>query len=305
MNNDILNPISKEKPCGDNIRHTEEFDALKQLRKEEDHSVSYDIWARPLKSANWDALKEKTGKILQTKSKDLQILVWYTECFSNNFENLLSALTLVNKFVKKFFGAFHPLDESTRISLFEWIERVYVDRILRVSLRGDQALTLDIWRHTLFPKEQNIDKLRKKLNFVSDKEIETMKELVEDCFEEIQDIKMFLNTRIKEAPTFQEFIGCLNELVGIFEYRLEHKEKVTLETSPVDSISLGERDDGVSMPGIEEEYESAEEDLDQEKTLLRKIDDLEELLARKQYMLASEQVRLAGQIIKQQGKGRS
>jgi len=300
---DVLDVISKGNPGGYDIRHTSEFDMLKQLRQEEDRSVSYDVWARPLKSANWDVLKEKTTAVLQTKSKDFQILIWLTECFDRNFEGIAEGLSLINQFLKKFFDYFHPLDEMTRVSLFEWMERVYVDHILQISLKNDEVLTLDKWRLIQATKEQSLDALRKKLNFVSDEAIERMKKAVTVSLDDIKEIKTFLNFRIKDAPTFQDLIGCLRELIGIFDYRLEHKPVLlSLETSTMDPISLGERDEITVQNTVEEEEELYKDKDSREAELLEKIDNLAKLLAKENYIFAGEQIKLISQIIRKYGR---
>jgi type VI secretion system ImpA family protein len=257
--NDILRPISKDHPAGTDIRHTQVFDDLKELRREEDKTLSYDVWIRPLKAASWDELQQKAQQVLGQQAKDLQVLVWFTECFKKDFDGVYQGIFLASQFLQIFFDSFYPIDSEARVSILEWLARIYTERILTIPFGHHEKLTLDQWRYALFIKDpQLIEFLRNQLQGTAIDEINQVKTLIESCIGEVKSLKSFLWKHLPDAPTFQELLESLDEINGILDYRitlpqkeeqsLDVKEKMALKR--VDVIArLGE------IYGILEGYE--------------------------------------------------
>ena len=253
---DILNPISKENPSGVDIRHTQIFDDLKELRREEDKTLSYDVWVRPLKAASWDELQQRTRQVLSQQTKDLQVLIWFTECFKKDFDGVYQGIFLVSQFISKFFESFYPSDVEGRVSILEWLSRVYTERILTIPFGHHEKLTLDQWRYSLFMKDpQPIEFLRNQLNNTPIDDTKKVKTLIESCIGEIQSLKSFLWSRLHDAPTFQELLDPLDEINGILDYRIALPQKDNQPLDIKETITLKRVD---AMARLGELYASLE-----------------------------------------------
>ena len=118
---------------GTNLRLTPIFDDLKELRREDDHNVSYGIWTYELKVANWDRLEQKAYELLTTQTKDLEILLWYIECLiqRDKIQGLTDGITLLYQFAMTFWGVFFPTDPEHRGALLEAFDRRLAQHILQ------------------------------------------------------------------------------------------------------------------------------------------------------------------------------
>ena len=52
LRNDLLNPISADKPAGDSLRYAAVFDKIKEARREDDDAPQGE-WKRERKVADW------------------------------------------------------------------------------------------------------------------------------------------------------------------------------------------------------------------------------------------------------------
>ena len=75
---DLLNPISADKPSGENLRYAPIFDKIKEARREDD-DVPQGDWARGRKVADWPLTIKLINETLATKTKDLQLTAWLAE----------------------------------------------------------------------------------------------------------------------------------------------------------------------------------------------------------------------------------
>ena len=75
---DLLNPISGDKPAGENLRYAPVFDKIKEARREDDDAPQGD-WAHVRKVADWPLTIRLINEALATKTKDLQLTAWLAE----------------------------------------------------------------------------------------------------------------------------------------------------------------------------------------------------------------------------------
>ncbi len=78
LRNDLLNPISEDKPSGENLRYAPVYDKIKEARREDDDAPQ-GLWQRERKVADWPLTIKLIGETLATKTKDLQLVAWLTE----------------------------------------------------------------------------------------------------------------------------------------------------------------------------------------------------------------------------------
>jgi type VI secretion system protein ImpA len=147
--NALLAPLTP--PEGENLRLTPVFDDLKEMRREDDHNVSYGIWTYELKVANWDRLEQKAYDLLTTQTKDLEILLLYIECLlhRDKIQGLVDGITLLYQFSLAFWDVFFPTDPEHRGTLLEVFDRRLIEHILQLNLCGhpDYNVTLLHWRN--------------------------------------------------------------------------------------------------------------------------------------------------------------
>ena len=62
---DLLNPISPDKPCGDDLLYSPIFDKIKEARREDDDAPPGE-WARGRKTADWPLTIKLINEALST-----------------------------------------------------------------------------------------------------------------------------------------------------------------------------------------------------------------------------------------------
>jgi len=82
LRNDLLNPISADKPAGENLRYAPVYDKIKEARREDDDAPQGD-WKRERKVADWPVVIKLISESLAAKTKDLQLAAWLTEAMLN------------------------------------------------------------------------------------------------------------------------------------------------------------------------------------------------------------------------------
>ncbi|TWC40128.1 type VI secretion system protein ImpA [Pseudomonas sp. SJZ079] len=140
----LLEPISGPQPCGSNIRHQPEYDALREARREDDESLPTGVWSSDLKRADWAVVERLASETLSRKSKDMMVAAWLGEAWlhRHGFAGLAEALTLLANLCERFSDELHPQPEdgdlSWRSSPLEWLIRRYAEVLLtRVPLVGE------------------------------------------------------------------------------------------------------------------------------------------------------------------------
>ncbi|HSX86943.1 MAG TPA: type VI secretion system protein TssA [Pseudomonas sp.] len=140
----LLEPIAGPHPCGVNIRHQPEYDALREARREDDESLPTGVWQADLKRADWVAVERQASDLLSRKSKDMMVAAWLGEAWlhRHGFAGLAAGLNLLANLCERFADELHPQPEdgdlSWRSSPLEWLIRRYSEvLLLRVPLLGE------------------------------------------------------------------------------------------------------------------------------------------------------------------------
>lgn len=154
----LLEPISSEAPCGQDLRYEREFDQARELRREDDTSLPTGVWQSSIKRAQWPELEKLTTSLLLERSKDLMLSAWLGEAWlhQDGLEGLPGSLALVAGLCERYPEQLHPQaedgDQSWRVIPLEWLARRYTEVLLtRVPLleprNGEfDGLCLDAWR---------------------------------------------------------------------------------------------------------------------------------------------------------------
>ncbi|MCQ6255005.1 type VI secretion system protein TssA [Pseudomonas sp. Q11] len=137
----LLEPISAESPCGQDLRYEPEFDQLRELRREDDTSLPTGVWQSSIKRAQWPELEKLATALLLERSKDLMISAWLGEAWLHltGLEGLPGSLALVAGLCERYPEQLYPQaddgDQSWRVIPLEWLARRYSEVLLtRVPL---------------------------------------------------------------------------------------------------------------------------------------------------------------------------
>jgi len=154
----LLEPISEEAPCGEDLRYEREFDLARELRREDDTSLPTGVWQSSIKRAQWPELEKLTTTLLLERSKDLMVCAWLGEAWlhRDGLDGLPGSLALVAGLCERYPEQLHPRaedgDQSWRVIPLEWLVRRYSEVLLtRVALidprHGEfDGYCLDAWR---------------------------------------------------------------------------------------------------------------------------------------------------------------
>lgn len=123
----ILQPISEEKPSGENLQYADVYGEIREARRA-DSDAAQGEWKIELKLADYRRVIALAVPVLTTQTKDLQIAAWLTEALvkENGFVGLRDSLKLVSGLQEKFWETLFPeLDEGDmegRANAVEWMD---------------------------------------------------------------------------------------------------------------------------------------------------------------------------------------
>jgi type VI secretion system protein ImpA len=123
---DLLNPISPDKPGGENLQYAPIFDKIKEARREDD-DVPQGEWARGRKLADWPLTIKLINETLSTKTKDLQLTAWLAEAMlkREGISGLREVLDLNRAYIENFWDSLYPEledgDAEFRAGKLQWI----------------------------------------------------------------------------------------------------------------------------------------------------------------------------------------
>ncbi|BBD80239.1 hypothetical protein ALSL_1584 [Aerosticca soli] len=125
----LLEPITENSPCGEDLSFSLEFDAILEARRSDDASLDQGEWVTDLKTADWFAVSRQCGQLLRTRSKDLRLAVWLAEAMTriDGFAGLADGYRLVAGLCERYWDQIHPIPEEDdpnqelRIGNLRWL----------------------------------------------------------------------------------------------------------------------------------------------------------------------------------------
>ena len=126
LRNDLLNPISADKPAGDNLRYAPIYDKIKDARREDDDAPQGE-WKHERKVADWPLTIKLVSEALATKTKDLQLAAWLAEAMliREGVAGLREVLDLIRGYLESYWEGLYPEledgDAEYRAAPLEWI----------------------------------------------------------------------------------------------------------------------------------------------------------------------------------------
>lgn len=153
----LLQPIPGDDPAGEDLRHGPEFDALNEARRMDDE-LDQGIWQTAVKKADWKGLVQLATELLETRTKDLQVVAWMVQGLGqlHGVAGLAPGLLLVHGLVENFWDGLYPRieddDVEPRLSPLVWLD----DRLARDLMatpvtmpeqRGREAFRFQDWQN--------------------------------------------------------------------------------------------------------------------------------------------------------------
>lgn len=110
----LLQPVSSESPCGEDLSFCAEFDAIQEMRREDDPTLDQGEWVTALKTADWPGVAAACEQLLRTRSKDLRVAAWLAEAWAHThrFEGLADGLRLAEQLCARYWDTLHPRPEG-------------------------------------------------------------------------------------------------------------------------------------------------------------------------------------------------
>jgi type VI secretion system protein ImpA len=141
LSDELLDPITADQPAGENLRWLAEWDRIKDARQSDDDGLNAGNWVKKdAKSADWRLVQQLSAALLRTRSKDLQLAMWFTEANVKlrGFAGLREGLAVARELLSRYWDAgLYPVLEDgpeDRSGPLVWFNDKVVDSILSVPI---------------------------------------------------------------------------------------------------------------------------------------------------------------------------
>jgi len=125
--NPLLAPLDQAPPCGVDLSFSSEFDALQEMRREDDPTLSQGEWVTALKVADWKGVVTLGHALLAERTKDLRVAAWMVDALtrSEGYAGLGQGLELCAELCERYWHELHPLidegDSDLRVGSLNWL----------------------------------------------------------------------------------------------------------------------------------------------------------------------------------------
>lgn len=150
----LLTPIQTDKPCGDSIRYSPEFDRLVAARQQDDETLPTGVWQSTPRRADWEEVANIATLQTQTLSKDLVIMSWLGEAWirTRGLTALPDALALATLALERYPEGLHPKikdgDYDYRAAPLCWMAQHYAALVAEAPLfiAHGESISLTQWQ---------------------------------------------------------------------------------------------------------------------------------------------------------------
>lgn len=106
----LLQPISADELCGDDLSFSNDFHEIKKARVQDDPLLDLGDWISEPKQADWNFIAHKSRDLLTNKTKDIRLLTWISEAWGHlhGFEGIAKSLELSHRMLEEFWLKIHP-----------------------------------------------------------------------------------------------------------------------------------------------------------------------------------------------------
>ena len=240
----ILSPLSAQQPCGPSMVYSDTFDKLNQLRPSTQLDLPKGLWTAKEKVGDWYQVQNLCVHILETQSKDLQIVFWLCEAlfFNHKLPGLIQGLKILRNLLENFWKDLHPQKNSPqdRSLLFEWFDRSFAGYLLSLPISSPQLsdqsaflfqsyLLLSFKKNKTKTKDTTFEQLEQSVRSTPQAfYLENLKDLT-TCLDLLQLIEQICTSRSQESGLLNLFQKRLEELKEIMAHL---KTKAHIEPKP-------------------------------------------------------------------------
>ena len=106
----LLSPICDQYPCGTDYSFSNEFQAIKIAKTQDDALLEQGDWVLEPKQADWSFVATQSSILLSEKTKDIRIYTWLLEAWSKlyGYEGISKSLELLQKTLGNYWLQIHP-----------------------------------------------------------------------------------------------------------------------------------------------------------------------------------------------------
>ncbi|WP_413457882.1 type VI secretion system protein TssA [Herbaspirillum huttiense] len=123
----LLKPINDNHPGGEDLSFTADLDAIAEARRFDDPTLDQGEWVTDIKEADWIFVEQRCAQLIETRSKDLRLAVWYSEaaCKTRGLRGLGDGFLLLAGLFDQFWDHLYPLsedgDHDRRVGNLTWL----------------------------------------------------------------------------------------------------------------------------------------------------------------------------------------
>src|ERR1700722_6761318 len=147
LRDDLLDPISADRPAGVDLRWTPEWDRIKEARRADDNLDSGKWAKKERKVSDWGLAQQLTTATLRERSKDLQLAMRLTEANIklHGFPGLRDGFRLTRELLIRYWekGLYPSMEDGPedRAGPLQWLNDKLVDAItaIPITARSDQG----------------------------------------------------------------------------------------------------------------------------------------------------------------------
>lgn len=111
---ELLQPVTAEQPCGEDLTYSAEMDRIAQARLEDDPALDQGVWVTALRQADWPLVVRQCSALIATRSKDLRLAVWLAEALAQTegARGLGDGCAVLTGLCEQFWDALYPLADD-------------------------------------------------------------------------------------------------------------------------------------------------------------------------------------------------
>lgn len=110
----LLQPISDEYPCGEDLSFSNEFHHIKKARTQDDLLLDQGDWVTAPKQADWNKVSDISMTLFSQKTKDIRLLTWLCEAQTqlHGFDGMVQTIQLSHQVLHRYWQNIHPIIED-------------------------------------------------------------------------------------------------------------------------------------------------------------------------------------------------
>lgn len=166
----LLNPISEHATFGEDLSFSNEFHDIKKAKTKDDPLLELGDWVAEPRQANWAFVADTSSKLLTEKTKDIRLLIWISEAWSNlyGFTGIWKSLELSHRMLDLYWLGIHPEmddgDLDQRLGLLQGLVNQLPILLKNVPIVSAQPF------YSLFDYESFLHKQNNRLKHADDNE---------------------------------------------------------------------------------------------------------------------------------------